>query len=158
MDPMHREKLTYSLQKMFESFFIGGGVRGFNSIHENIPIDITSEVIEQSLARSDDKYGEFLKRKNMLGFTANENWLEEALKIPAEGSMRSRYYSDYIKPAVEAPEDKCQTQLKHTIDKELEALTCVEKESYTKDMELLTFCPATIERSFALLKPFDYTE
>jgi cobalamin biosynthesis protein CobT len=25
-------------------------------------------------------------------------------------------------------------------------------------MELLTFCPATIERSFALLKPFDYTE
>ncbi|RBR15529.1 hypothetical protein FVER53590_25995 [Fusarium verticillioides] len=72
--------------------------------------------------------------------------------------MRSRYYSDYIKHAVEAPEDKCRTQLKHTIDKELEALTGVEKESYTKDMELLTFCPATIERSFALLKPFDYTE
>ncbi|RBA09668.1 hypothetical protein FPRO05_05604 [Fusarium proliferatum] len=26
------------------------------------------------------------------------------------------------------------------------------------DLELLTFCPVTIERSFSLLKPFDYTE
>ncbi|KAF5572772.1 Pesticidal crystal cry3Ba [Fusarium pseudoanthophilum] len=181
-------------KRMLESIFLGGGVRRFNSVHEKIPIDITSEVIEQSLAvlqpedflsqalrylkhcdlnpaghhherrlteimqRLDDKYGEFLKSKNLLEFTAQQNWLEEAIKVPIEGSMRSGHNNNHAKLVVETPEDRYRNQLEHTIDSELEALTGVQKKSRPKDLELLTLCPVTIKRSFTLLKPFDYTE
>ncbi|KAG7413899.1 hypothetical protein Forpe1208_v006959 [Fusarium oxysporum f. sp. rapae] len=40
----------------------------------------------------------------------------------------------------------------------MEQLTGVHKESDPKDLELLAFCPATIERSFSVLRPFDYKE
>lgn len=105
----------------------------------------------------DNKYGKFLKRNNLLQFTANENWLDEALKIFAEGLICLEYYSDHATPADETPEDKRLTQLKWTIDSELEALTGV-RNPPPVNLELLTFCPVTIERCFSLLKPFDYTE
>lgn len=46
MDPMHREQLTYSLQRLFESIFGGGGVRRFNSVYEHISVDLTYNIIE----------------------------------------------------------------------------------------------------------------
>ncbi|VTT62884.1 unnamed protein product [Fusarium fujikuroi] len=178
MDPMHREILTYSLQRLFESIFED---ITHNIIEQSLAISNPEDFLSQALRyykhcdlnpkahqhetrlseivqRLDDKYGGFLKRNNLLQFTANENWLEEALKIPAAGSIRPGHYNDHATPANETPEDKRSTQLKWTIDSELEALTGVRKKETPVDLELLTFCPVTIERSNSLLKPFDYTE
>lgn len=81
--------------------------------------------LSEIMQHLDNKYGKFLKRNNLLQFTANENWLDEALKIFAEGLICLEYYSDHATPANETPEDKRLTQLKWTIDSELEALTGV---------------------------------
>ncbi|KAF5555293.1 hypothetical protein FNAPI_6149 [Fusarium napiforme] len=111
--------------------------------------------------RLDEKFGEYLLENNLLKYTAQKNWLEEAIKIPTHGSRRRRgwrYWQERDEPTTEVPDEKPRAQLKYTIDREMEELTGVQKQSRPKDMELLTLCPGTIERSFLLLKPFDYTE
>ncbi|KAF4415341.1 hypothetical protein FACUT_13460 [Fusarium acutatum] len=116
--------------------------------------------IIEIIGRLDDKHEEFLEESNLLEYTAQKNWLEEALKIPTHGSRRGgwRYRYQRDKPTAETPDEKPRTQLKYTTDSEMEELTGVQQQSRPKDVDLLTFCPATIERSFSLLKPFDYTE
>ncbi|KAF5646372.1 hypothetical protein F52700_1802 [Fusarium sp. NRRL 52700] len=107
--------------------------------------------------RLDDEYGQFLKDNNLLEYTAHDDWLEEALKAPLEAGMRwRRGYKP--QPAIETADDKRRTQLKYTIDSEMEQLTGIPQDPRPKDSELLTICPATIESCFSLLKPFDYTE
>ncbi|KAF5672597.1 hypothetical protein FCIRC_8300 [Fusarium circinatum] len=107
--------------------------------------------------RLDDEYGQFLKDNNLLEYTADDNWLEGALKAPLEGGTRwRRGYKP--QPAIETANDKRRTQLKYAIDSEMEELTGVPQKPRPKDSELLTLCPATIESSSSLLKPFDYTE
>ncbi|KAF5243196.1 hypothetical protein FANTH_8294 [Fusarium anthophilum] len=106
--------------------------------------------------RVDDEYGQFLKDNNLLKYTAHDNWLEEALKTPAEGRLLERHRGE-PQPAIETDNDKRRTQLKYAIDSEMETLTDVPQKRRPKDSELLTICPATIESSFSLLAPFDYT-
>ncbi|KAG5762207.1 hypothetical protein H9Q72_009688 [Fusarium xylarioides] len=112
------------------------------------------------MERLDEKYGNFLKDSNLLEYTAQGDWLEEAIKIQTHGASRRgwRYWHQRDKPTTETPDEKPRAQLIYTIDSEMEELTGVQQQARRKDVELLTFCPATIERSFSLLKPFDYTE
>ncbi|KAF5554652.1 hypothetical protein FMEXI_1934 [Fusarium mexicanum] len=106
--------------------------------------------------RIDNEYGQFLKDNNLLKYTAHDNWLEEALKAPAEGRLPDRHSCE-PQPVIETDNGKRRTQLKYAIDSEMEKLTGVPQKRRPKDSELLTICPATIESSFSLLDPFDYT-
>ncbi|KAF4443757.1 hypothetical protein F53441_11360 [Fusarium austroafricanum] len=108
--------------------------------------------------RLDDKYGEFLKRRNLLEYTARKNWLDEFLETTSEGAMQLSSPNSHVNPATETFNDNYRNKLKYTIESELTELTGVEIKSRPKDLELITFSPATIERSFSALEPFDYEE
>ncbi|KAF5675572.1 hypothetical protein FDENT_9707 [Fusarium denticulatum] len=178
MDPISRKKLAYSLSKFLNQTYCGEGGRTYNSIHVHVPVELDHENSKETLAvldpedflsqairyyqhcrldprshkderrlieikeRLDDKYGGFLKENKLLKYTAQRDWLEEAIKFPTHESKRGgwRYRYQRDKPAAETPDEKPRVQLKCTIDSEMEELT------------------ATIESSFSLLKPFDYTE
>ncbi|KAF5588028.1 uncharacterized protein FSUBG_11616 [Fusarium subglutinans] len=175
MDPTYREKLTYSLSLYLMEAF-NGDSHCYHSVKAHVPVDLSLDnKIEEILAvldpedflsqalryykhcsldpkghqterrileiqhRLDDEYGQFLKDNNLLEYTAHDNWLEGALKAPLEGRTRWR-------------------RAFYAIDSGIEELTGVPQKPRPKDSELLTICPATIESSFSILKPFDYTE
>ncbi|KAF4503069.1 hypothetical protein FAGAP_712 [Fusarium agapanthi] len=188
MDPTYREQLTYSLSLYLIQAYNGkshyyNSIKAHvpvdlglhNKIKEILTVLDPEDFLSQALRyykhctldpkghqhkrqhRLDDEYGRLLKENNLLEYTAHDSWLEEALKAPLEGRMRwRRGYKP--QPAIETANDKRRTQLKHTIDSEMEELAGVPQDPRPKDSELLTICPATIESSFSLLKPFDYTE
>lgn len=109
--------------------------------------------------RLDEKYGEFLRESNLLKHTAQKDWLQEALRSPIFANHRGwRLRYDLDNPAPDSPDDKLRTQLKCTIDNEMKILADDQQQYRPEELELLTFSPATIEHSFSLLKPFDYTE
>ncbi|KAF4952751.1 hypothetical protein FGADI_6503 [Fusarium gaditjirri] len=193
MDPIYREKLTYSLSKYLMRVHYGQS-HSYNSVQNHVPVDLGhDDKIKENLAVLDPEdflsqalryyqrcsldpkgyqderilieiiqcleaeYREFLKGSNLLEYTAQPNWLEEALKVPGQGRLRWKHSYKPPKPA-ETPNDKHRTRIKYTIDREMEEFTEAQQESRPKDLELLTFSPAKIEESFSFLKPFDYTE
>ncbi|KAF5967126.1 hypothetical protein FBULB1_11331 [Fusarium bulbicola] len=167
MDPTYREKLTYSLSLYLMEAFNGDG-HCYHSVKAHVPVDLSLDnKIEEILAVLDPE--DFLSQalryykhcsqdpKGHQTERPHDNWLEGALKAPLEGGTRwRRGYKP--QPAIETANDKRRTQLKYAIDSEMEELTGVPQKPRPKDSELLTLCPATIESSFSLLKPFDYTE
>ncbi|KAF5707749.1 hypothetical protein FMUND_10967 [Fusarium mundagurra] len=157
---LDHENIKEALAVLDPEDFLSQAIRYYQHCSLNPKDHQDERRLVEIMERLDEKYGKFLKESNLLEYTAQKDWLEEAIKIPTHGSSRRgwRYWHQRDKPTTETPDEKPRAQLKHTIDSEMEELTSVQQQSRPKDMELLTFCPATIERSFSLLKPFDYTE